>query len=310
MKKLTTAEFVAKAKSTHGDRYDYSQANYLGQRIKAKILCPVHGEFWQNPIDHTRGSGCPKCKGTRISESKRAGSESFISQAQKTHASRYSYSQVTYRNNRTPVKIICAEHGLFWQNPLNHVRGAGCPACAGNRRGTTENFIRKSVLVHGEKYDYSGVIYQSSKCLINIICPTHGIFEQSPGNHLMGKGCPKCANYGFNRSMPGIIYLLKIQTHMALFWKIGITNRTVEDRFRKDFELIQSGWIWHGDGYTVHQLEQEILKEYNRHKLNFLFPLLHNGGESECFDLTIPVHRIAKQITRKIQSPPEIFRRA
>ena len=33
-KKLTTEEFVKKAKTIHGDKYDYSKVEYINNRIK------------------------------------------------------------------------------------------------------------------------------------------------------------------------------------------------------------------------------------------------------------------------------------
>lgn len=58
----TTEQFVAEAKSIHGDKYDYSKVDYQGNQVKVCIICPIHGEFWQVPNSHLRGRGCPKCK--------------------------------------------------------------------------------------------------------------------------------------------------------------------------------------------------------------------------------------------------------
>ena len=58
---------------------------------------------------------------------------------------------------------------------------------------TTEEFIKKSREVHGDKYDYSKVEYVNNKNKVIIICPEHGEFPQYPVNHIRGKGCPKCA---------------------------------------------------------------------------------------------------------------------
>ena len=58
---------------------------------------------------------------------------------------------------------------------------------------TTEEFIKKAKAVHGDKYDYSLVDYKNNKTKVKIICPIHGIFEQTPANHIFKKsGCPKC----------------------------------------------------------------------------------------------------------------------
>lgn len=62
MKKLTTEEFIKKAKSVHGERYDYSKVEYKEAHGKVCIICPIHGEFWQKANNHTNGQNCPKCR--------------------------------------------------------------------------------------------------------------------------------------------------------------------------------------------------------------------------------------------------------
>ncbi len=57
----STEQFVKEAKEIHGDRYDYSLANYKNSKSKVKIICPEHGEFEQTPNLHLRGRGCPNC---------------------------------------------------------------------------------------------------------------------------------------------------------------------------------------------------------------------------------------------------------
>lgn len=61
MRKLTNEEFIAKARLIHRDKYDYSLTNYVDNRTKVIIICPVHGEFEQSPNDHLNGAGCPHC---------------------------------------------------------------------------------------------------------------------------------------------------------------------------------------------------------------------------------------------------------
>lgn len=54
-------EFIKDARSIHGQKYDYSQTNYLGAFNLVKITCPVDGTFEQSPTSHLGGIGCPKC---------------------------------------------------------------------------------------------------------------------------------------------------------------------------------------------------------------------------------------------------------
>lgn len=119
----------------------------------------------------------------------------FISKAINIHGDVYDYSQVEYVNMKTKVKIICSEHGVFEQTPDKHLHGrCGCPICAGNQKSNSSDFIKKSLAVHGDVYDYSLVEYINNRTSVNIICSVHGVFQQLPFNHLTGKGCPKCAN--------------------------------------------------------------------------------------------------------------------
>ena len=55
----------------------------------------------------------------------------------------------------------------------------------------TEKFIKKAVARHGDTYSYENVRYISQKIKVEIKCKKHGYFEQSPSNHLFGKGCRK-----------------------------------------------------------------------------------------------------------------------
>ena len=60
-KRKTNQEFIEGAVKTHGYKYDYSKVSYSDNRSKIIIICPIHGEFWQSPIAHLRGNGCPQC---------------------------------------------------------------------------------------------------------------------------------------------------------------------------------------------------------------------------------------------------------
>lgn len=46
----------------NGEFYDYSQVDYKNSQTKIKIICLLHGEFYQYPLDHVKNySGCIKC---------------------------------------------------------------------------------------------------------------------------------------------------------------------------------------------------------------------------------------------------------
>jgi RimJ/RimL family protein N-acetyltransferase len=186
-KKLTTKTFIEKARKIHGNKYDYSLVNYINYSTKVNIICSKHGVFKQAPGNHLYGKGCSLCKGGVKYTTK-----TFIEKARKIHGNKYDYSKVTYKNAYTKVVILCPEHGEFLQIPKVHLRGSNCPLCVGNKRKTTEWFIKKATEIHSTKYNYSKVVYKNMHSKIKIICPEHGEFLQSPAAHLVGQGCPLC----------------------------------------------------------------------------------------------------------------------
>lgn len=123
----------------------------------------------------------------------------FIERSEKIHGNKYNYSKVEYKSNKTKICIICPEHGEFWQTPDSHLRGHGCKKCYNeykrgkSRQHNAEWFIKKAKEVHGDKYDYSKVVYKTINTKVCIICPEHGEFWQTPVNHIWSKnGCDKC----------------------------------------------------------------------------------------------------------------------
>ena len=117
----------------------------------------------------------------------------FIEKARAIHGNKYDYSKVNYINNREKIIIICPEHGNFKQRPAGHLQGYGCKKCRKEKLTyTTNKFIEKAKVVHGNKYDYSKVNYKHSTTKVTITCLIHGDFEQNPVNHILGGNCPRC----------------------------------------------------------------------------------------------------------------------
>lgn len=193
-----TDEFIQDARQAHGDKYDYSQAEYTGAKSKVKIICPKHGPFMQAATNHTAGRGCHKC----ANEARRTGRlkdrREFIERSTATHSGFYDYSQAQYTGMTNRVKIICPKHGVFEQVASYHINGAGCPKCgtektANAKRHSPIDFIIRADEVHKGKYDYSKIEYKNAQEKVEIVCPKHGSFWQGPYTHLQGVGCPNCS---------------------------------------------------------------------------------------------------------------------
>ena len=122
--------------------------------------------------------------------------EKFKLISSERHNNKYDYSQTELqKDNKIKVKIICPEHGIFYQSPNNHMRGQKCPTCANKFKYSSETFIKKSIEQFGDEYDYSLVNYKDNKTPVKFICKKHGIFEQIPQAHLSSKiPCFKCTS--------------------------------------------------------------------------------------------------------------------
>ena len=203
MKKITTEDFVARARVIHGDKYDYSKAVYAGNKEKITIVCSEHGEFLQTPANHTSGFGCIKCGFKNAGQYHKKDSQQFIAEARAIHGDHYDYSQAEYRGARNPITIICPKHGAFQQVAHVHLRhgtGAGCERCSYEARGERArmpfaDFVRLASEVHEGAFEYSSAesAYVDASTSVPITCPAHGVFIQTPANHIRGQGCPRCS---------------------------------------------------------------------------------------------------------------------
>lgn len=188
----TKYQFVEKSKKFHGDKYDYSLVEYKNLNTPVKIICPEHGVFEQTPLLHSNRCGCPECS------NKVKNTEHFIRKANEIHNNKYDYSKSVYVDAKTPITIICPIHGEILQKSRSHLTGCGCQKCGREKAiesiaYSKDEFIKKVSVLHKNKYDYSLANYNGIDKKIKIICPTHGVFEQTPNSHIK-HGCPHCGH--------------------------------------------------------------------------------------------------------------------
>ena len=151
--KMDKETFIEKARSIHGDKYDYSKVEYVDNKTKVCIICPEHGEFWQRPNNHLSGQGCSKCVRSVYD------TDTFIEKSRKIHGNKYDYSKVEYVDSKTKICIVCPKHGEFWQVPGNHLAGHGCPKCTEwlLEKEISEFLIEKNIeFSFQKKFDWLG----------------------------------------------------------------------------------------------------------------------------------------------------------
>lgn len=141
--KSTSAEFIAKAKAIHGEKYDYSLVDYKRNCIKVKIICKEHGVFEQTPMNHLEGKGCAKCHRPNIN----LDNEGYIAKVREVHKDKYDYSKTQYIRMVKHITITCPKHGDFSIIAQCHLNGQGCPKCKKERQ---HERIESTIVVKGD----------------------------------------------------------------------------------------------------------------------------------------------------------------
>lgn len=197
MAKAFTKEFVIKQfNDVHKGEYDYSLINYKNDETKIVILCKIHGKFKQSPSSHKKGSGCPLCGRKKIGLSQINSKEKFVEKVNKIHPNSFSFEKTIYQGAHKKLIVTCLKCKKDKKtSPVNLYYIEGCNCCTKRKpKLRIQDIIIRFNKIHDEKYDYSLIKKtNSSRSLIKIICPHHGVFKQQIDTHLYKKsGCPKC----------------------------------------------------------------------------------------------------------------------
>lgn len=207
--------FLQRATEMHGNKFDYSKANFINYKTKIRIICPEHGEFEQIPDKHVakNSKGCPSCWNNIkkiINKTKPkpyfkrdiTTKEEFISKAREKFSDKFLYDLSNFNGtSKNEIKITCPLHGEFYKKPRIHLTtSTGCYHCGLEKRNSSktkeyEHVINQLSEKHCYKYDYPDYNknnYKNKKSKIDIICKEHGLFKKSAQKHLTGQGCFQC----------------------------------------------------------------------------------------------------------------------
>jgi hypothetical protein len=242
--KMNTENFIYKSIIVHKNKYDYSLVNYTNAHTKVKIVCSIHGVFEQKPDNHLRGNGCPICGGK-----KKLSLENFINRSKNTHGNKFDYSETVYINTNTKVGIICMIHGKFEKFPMDHINGSGCPSCSNKRKKNNSDFVFYATNIHNNKYVYEKINYVNNYTKLEIICPKHGVFWQTPLAHLRGQECPKCRGNCISKLEIKWLDSLEIPQHFRHKSIIMDNKKYMVDAYDPNTNTIYEfyGDFWHGN---------------------------------------------------------------
>ena len=173
-----------------------------------------------------------------------------------------------------------------------------------------ERFKDKATAIHNGKYTYDNFVYIGALKKSFITCLEHGDFEQRPDNHLSGRGCPDCAETGYNPAKKGCLYLWEFYDgYEVVTIKIGITNISPEVRLNAygvpeylTTPKTATRELWFEDGNIPAKIESKIKTHFKSKLLNN--KLFTTSGNTELFqpdtlaEMIILIDKLAKKYSK------------
>lgn len=182
-----------------------------------------------------------------------------------------------YKGANIKIEHECFEGHRILKSPSAILRGHGCAECNGNKLKTLEQYNKE---LEGRKIICLGPYINNAYPTMHECLKCNTQWKAQPGVVKIKTGCPSCAAKGFDRTKSAILYVIKI----GVFYKVGITNRTVQSRYAQDKDkkieiIFQKSF---DTGYKAEKLEKYLLKRYKH--LRISYPgYLNSGGNTELF---------------------------
>lgn len=228
----------------YGDKFDYSNVEYLGGQKEVEVVCRQHGSFSISPENHLAGDSCKKCTSEKRAKSQTKPKSHYVKRFKEVHGEKYDYSLFKTTHGKEEGKIVCKSHGVYTKSAVSHIRGAGCPKCG------YESF-KKLKRENPIGWNYSKWIESAEKS-------KH--FESYK------------------------VYILRCWNEGEMFFKVGRTFRKIKERFNGvsqmpyHFEVIKV--ITNEDGRYICELETSIKKSNREYSYT---PKIYFPGMCECF---------------------------
>lgn len=273
--------YIEKASELHDNKYDYSKFLFKNLKSKSTIICPIHGEFEDNLINHLNNAGCHECLRDKLRLD-------FIKRANEIHGNKFNYQKFVYVNAKIKSVIICPSHGEFEQTADKHLNSVNaCPKCESiakkirskiksketlrnmsiNKTKSEDVFIKRAENKYGDKFEYNLDNYNGlvgNK--INIKCRKHGWFKKQPYNFLICTyGCNKCWDEKMKKSK----------------------TKTYNDFLEEANSLYGNKYVYPNDNRKIFKNRESIIKiECKKHGLFSKMAQKHLSGQG-CFPCKI-----------------------
>lgn len=321
------AKFLERANEKFKNKFDYSQATYINQKTRVDIICPVHGLFKQSPDKHLQAlTGCPKCgiaqRGLLKSEQAKEKFAVFFEQ----NFAKSLVQLSPYERVDKPIRVRCKANGHEsevspdtlihrWTRHLNNCGVCALNAARKNLMLSQNEFIERAKKRFPElnlrSTKYSGIF-----SVIRFECPIHGKQKREAKSFLDSpKGCSECGRdeMGWTgtrirllmepgkriKPRPTRIAVMKIKVFDIESLKVGVTSRTLEERYREALKKVYfEAQLNELDALMLELLVHREFKNYSDNRIFYAGMRAGErwGGDTETYWL-----RAQKKITKFIK---------
>lgn len=251
---------------------------------KVKAVC-ANGHELERLVNTFIKKGCPVCNNVKS----RVRTRKEIIQLLRSNG--LSLTQWDGKSTANEAYLECTTcHYEFKVKSLQPcLYRSGCPKCAKLVRKEPYELVLEAAKNKWSLnwIEYSEDLYTDS--VMKARCQKCGVKHSGAKLYRFINGlavCQNCsANYkGFNHTLPATLYYLRIEDGYKLYYKIGITNRSVKERFFKvDLERITViSEVHYENGIDALNEERRILDSYRTHRYKGE-PILTSGGNTELF---------------------------
>ena len=224
-----------------------------------------------------RGARCPECKRTTLSNSI----------LKDLHAHGWCLRDVSDQPKRYQqrLKLFCPNGHVADRTYANFTQNKGCKQCDNAKRKVSYQEVVKLFNGVGYRLHLQEHEYKETRQTVTFTCP-HGFTHTVRLNSFMYDGtrcpCDKCSSYGFDLKSPATLYCIEFETHPEPLIKIGITGKTLKQRFIK--EPLPYTVIWtrkYKTGAACREEEKRLHERYARYRYNGVNVL--RDGNTELF---------------------------
>lgn len=251
-------------------------SEYVNSKTPITCECNSCGHVWETLSTALKGRkhGCGVCAGKKSKTVEHI--QAIVDSLGKN------FIVLSKAERKYHYLLQCKLCDYVWESQYSNIKLNGCAECNKKTKWTLER-LQKLLDERKSNIEVSGDSVKAFSLVDCKCCICSHSWKAKPHNLSFGKGCPSCAKTGFDPSKPGILYYLRVEKDSQIYWKIGITNLSVKERFKaSELKFITTLYSQlFEDGSIAQKAERSILGLFSKYKAKGVKIL--KSGNTELF---------------------------